>query len=81
MAKTAAERQREKRERDKKTEEERLARLLSRRITIDLFHNDDAKLKRCMSRLGVTEEQDAISRLIWAADRLSDDQLSDLFAT
>lgn len=77
-AKTAAQRQADKRARDKLSEEERQARLLSRRITIELFHSDDAKLKRCMSRANVTEAQDVISRLIWAADRLSDEDLSRL---
>lgn len=45
-AKTAAQRKAEQRERDKMTEEERLARLLSRRIGLDLYHATDAKLVR-----------------------------------
>jgi hypothetical protein len=81
MAKTAAQRQQEKRDRDKQSESERLARLLSRRITLDLYHNDDARLKSLMSRLDITEEQDVVSRLIWAADRMSDENLKEYICT
>ena len=77
-AKTAAERTAAQRERDKMNEEERLARLLSRRISIDLFHADDAKLIRTMARLGIDEPQDVISRLIHGADRLDDESLAEL---
>lgn len=78
MAKTATERKQEERKRNKLTEEDRLARLLSRRLSIDLFHNDDAKLKRSMARAGIDEEQDLISRLIHAADRMNDRELAEL---
>jgi hypothetical protein len=81
MAKTAAQRQQEKRDRDKQSETERLARLLSRRISLDLYHNDDARLKSLMSRLDITEEQDVVSRLIWAADRMSDESLKEHICT
>lgn len=81
MAKTAAQRQQEKRDRDKQSETERLARLLSRRISLDLYHNDDARLKSLMSRLDITEEQDVVSRLIWAADRMSDESLKEYICT
>lgn len=81
MAKTAAQRQQEKRDRDKQSESERLARLLSRRISLDLYHNDDARLKSLMSRLDITEEQDVVSRLIWAADRMSDENLKEYICT
>lgn len=77
MAKTPAQRQQDKRDRDKQSEAERLARLLSRRITLDLYHNDDARLKSLMSRLDITEEEDVVSRLIWAADRMSNAQLKE----
>ena len=76
MAKSALERKQDERTRNKLTEEERLARLLSRRLSIDLFHNDDAKLKRSMLRAGITEEQDLISRLIHGADRMTDAQFA-----
>lgn len=72
MAKTAAVRQAEKRERDKLTEDERLARLLSRTISLDLFKSTDYALIRCMARTGIDEPQDLISRLIHGADQLSE---------
>lgn len=81
MAKSPAQRQQEKRDRDKQSESERLARLLSRRISLDLYHNDDARLKSLMSRLDITEEQDVVSRLIWAADRMSDEKLKEHICT
>lgn len=77
MAKTPAQRQQDKRDRDKKSAEEREALLLSRRIVTDLYHNDDAALKRVMARAGIEEEQDLISRLIRGADRMRDEQLED----
>ena len=75
---TSAERMREKRERDKLKEEERLARLLSRTIKLDLFKATDYELIRTMERLGIEEPQDLITRLIHGADRLDDEQLSRL---
>ncbi|WP_175649451.1 hypothetical protein [Pseudomonas sp. Marseille-P9899] len=78
MAKTPAQRKQEQRERDKLTEEERKARLLSRRIVTDLYHNTDSALKRVMVRAEIGEEQDLISRLIHGADRLTDQQLEAL---
>ncbi|MDH0300655.1 MULTISPECIES: hypothetical protein [unclassified Pseudomonas] len=81
MAKTPAQRKKEQRERDKLSAEEREARLLSRRIVTDLYHNTDAALKRSMARAGIDEEQDLISRLIHGADRLTDKQLDALIRT
>ncbi|MFT0866015.1 hypothetical protein [Pseudomonas sp. CAM1A] len=78
MAKTPAQRKKEQRERDKLSAEEREARLLSRRIVTDLYHNTDAALKRSMARAGIDEEQDLISRLIHGSDRLTDEQLEAL---
>lgn len=78
MAKSAALRQQEKRERDRLAEEERLARLLSRTIKIDLFKNTDAQLIRSMERLGIDEPQDLVSRLIRGADRLDDETLREI---
>lgn len=72
MAKSATERKREQRERDKQTEEERLARLLSRTIKLDLFKSTDMALIRCMARAGIDEPQDLITRLIHNADKLTD---------
>lgn len=78
MAKTPAERKREQRERDKLTEEERQARLLSRKIVTDLYHSTDIALIRTKARTGITEDQDIITRLIHGADRLTDKQLEKL---
>ena len=74
-AKTPAERKREQRERDKQSEEERLSRLLSRSIKLDLFKATDMALIRSMARMGIDEPQDYISRLIHNADLLSDNGL------
>lgn len=49
-AKTPAQRKAEQRKRDKLAEEERLARLLSRTIKLDLFKATDTALIRCMAR-------------------------------
>ncbi len=80
MAKDAAQRQREKRERDKKTEAERLAALLSRTIKLDLFKATDAKLIEVMQRLQIDEPQDVITRLIHGAHRLDDESLAEITA-
>lgn len=75
MAMTPKERQQAKRDRDKLSTEEREARLLSRSIVTKLYHSDDYALIRSMSRTGITEEQDIISRFIRGADRMTDEQL------
>lgn len=77
-AKTAAERKADQRERDRLKEEERLARLLSRRISLDLFKATDMALIRTMARLRIDEPQDVIQRLIHGADRLDDEPLAEL---
>jgi hypothetical protein len=77
-AKSATERKREQRERDKLAEEERLARLLSRKIKIDLYKATDAALLRIMARTGIEEEQDIITRLIHCADLLDDAWLAEI---
>ena len=77
-AKTPAERKREQRQRDKLTEEERLSRLLSRSIKVDLYRSTDMALIRCMVRAGIEEPQDLITRLIHGADRLDDETLNEI---
>ncbi|MGE4335851.1 MAG: hypothetical protein AB7E55_07740 [Pigmentiphaga sp.] len=77
-AKTAAKRQAEKRERDRMKEEERLARLLSRRISLDLYKSTNMALIRTMARLGIDEPQDVLTRLVHGADRLDDESLAEL---
>lgn len=79
-AKSARERKREQRERDKLKEGERLALLLSRRITLDLFKATDTQLLSIMQRLEIEEPQDVIQRLIHGAARLDDESLSELTA-
>ena len=69
---------REKRERDKLKEEERLARLLARSIKLDLYKATDYALIRTMVRAGIEEPQDLITRLIHNADTLNDEQLSSM---
>lgn len=78
MAKSSAERMRENRERDKKTEEERLALLLACTIKLDLYKGTDAALTRIMERSGIEERQDVLTRLIHNADNLDDEQLSSM---
>lgn len=78
MAKSSTIRMRELREREKLKEEERLARLLSRTIKLDLFKSTDAALIEMMERLDIEEPQDLITRLIHGAAKLDDEQLSRL---
>ena len=78
MAKTAAQRKAEQRERDKQTKEERMARLLSRTLKLDLFKATDAKLIEIMQRLEIDEPQDVIQRLIHGAHRLDDESLREI---
>jgi hypothetical protein len=75
MAKSAKERKQDQRERDKLTTAEKEAALLSRSIVTKLYHNTDAVLKRTLSRTGIDEDQDILTRLIHAADRMTDSQL------
>ena len=78
MAKSATERKREQRARDRLSSKEKEALLLSRKIVTALYHNDDAALQRSMARASIDEEQDLISRLIHGADRLTDKQFEKL---
>ena len=77
MAKSATERKRDQRVRDKLIAKEKEALLLSRKIVTALYHNDDAALKRTMARAGIKEEQDLISRFIRGADNMSDKRLAE----
>lgn len=76
-AKTPAQRKAEQRERDKLSEAERLSRLLSRTIKLDLYKRTDAALIHSMERAGIDEPQDLITRLIHAAAKLTDAQLAE----
>lgn len=77
-AKTDAERKREQRQRDKLREEERIARLLARRITLDIYKGTDYALIRAMVRVGIEEPQDFLTRIIHGAERLDDAALAAL---
>ena len=78
MAKSATERKRDQRDRDKLSAKEKEALLLSRKIVTALYRNDDAALKRTMARTGIDEEQDLIPRFIRGADRMTDLQSAEL---
>jgi uncharacterized protein (DUF488 family) len=71
MAKSGAVRMREKRARDKLTEEERQARHVSRKIVTELYRSTDMALIRIMARAAISEDQDIITQLIHAADRMT----------
>ena len=78
--KTAAERMREKRQRDKLAEEERLTRLLSKTIKLQLFHSTSEALDRLLIETGIDEPQDLITRLIHGAKLLSEEQKQEMFS-
>ena len=79
-AKTPAERMREKRQRDKLAEEERLTRLLSKTIKLQLFHSTNETLDRLLIETGIDEPQDIITRLIHGAKLLSEEQKQAIFS-
>ncbi len=79
-AKTAAERMREKRARDKLREEERLAVLLAKTIKLQLFHSTNTALEQLMLEIGIDEPQDAITRLIHGAKLLTTEQKQKIFS-
>lgn len=78
MAKTPAQRKAEQRERDRMVEEDRLARLLARTISIDLFHFTDGKLREIMAALDIDEPQDMVTRLIHCAHMMDRETLASL---
>ena len=79
-AKTAAERMREKRARDKLREEERLAVLLAKTIKLQLFHSTSETLERLLIETGIDEPQDLITRLIHGAKLLTPEQKQAIFS-
>lgn len=78
--KTAAERMREKRQRDKLTEEERLAKLLAKTIKLQLFHRTSEVLDQLLIETGIDEPQDLITRLIHGAKHLTPEQKQTIFS-
>lgn len=79
-AKTDAERQADKRQRDKLKEEDRLARLLAKTIKLQLFHSTSAKLDELMLETGIDEPQDIITRLIHGVQHLTPKQKQAIFS-
>ena len=78
--KTAAERMREKRARDKLREEERLAVLLAKTIKLQLFHSTNEALDQLLIETGIDEPQDVITRLIHGAQHLTPEQKQKIFS-
>lgn len=78
--KTAAERMREKRQRDKLADEERLTRLLAKTIKLQLFHSTNETLDRLLIETGIDEPQDLITRLIHGAKLLTPEQKQKIFS-
>ena len=79
-AKTAAERMREKRARDKLREEERMAKLLAKTIKLQLFHSTNEALEQLMLEIGIDEPQDVVTRLIHGARHLTPEQKQIIFS-
>lgn len=79
-AKTAAERMREKRARDKLREEERMAKLLAKTIKLQLFHSTNEALDQLLIETGIDEPQDVITRLIHGAQHLTPEQKQKIFS-
>ena len=78
--KTAAERMREKRQRDKLADEERLTRLLAKTIKLQLFHSTNEALDQLLIETGIDEPQDVITRLIHGAKLLTPEQKQAIFS-
>ncbi|MDY0190669.1 MAG: hypothetical protein RBR22_08045 [Desulfuromonas sp.] len=78
--KTAAERMREKRARDKLREEERLAVLLAKTIKLQVYQGTNEILDRLLIETGIDEPQDLITRLIHGAKLLTPEQKQEMFS-
>lgn len=77
--KTAAERMREKRARDKLREEERLAVLLAKTIKLQVYQGTNEILDRLLIETGIDEPQDVITRLIHGSQHLTPEQKKAIF--
>ncbi|MGM8935106.1 hypothetical protein ACS8E9_09515 [Pseudomonas neustonica] len=80
MAKSAALRQREKRERDKLKEEQRRDRLLAYTLKLDVYQGTADHLARVQRVAGIEEVHDLITRAIHNISRLDDAALCELLA-
>lgn len=79
-AKSAAERMREKRARDKLAKEERLKVLLAKTIKLQLYHSTNEALDQLLIETGIDEPQDVITRLIHGARHLTPEQKQKIFS-
>ncbi len=75
MAKSATERKREQRERDKLKAEERHARLLAYTLKLEVFKGTAERLERIQQVTGIDEVHDLLTRAIHNISRLDDDEL------
>lgn len=78
--KTPAQRQQDKRDRDRLSEEERLSRLLAKTIKLQLFHSTNDHLEQLKAETGIDEPQDIITRLIHGAKLLTPEQKQTIFS-
>ena len=80
MAKSATERKREQRERDKLKEDEHHARLLAYSLKVDVYQGTADHIERIKQVTGIDEVQDLLTRAIHNISRLDDDALRALLA-
>ncbi|ROZ86943.1 hypothetical protein EF096_01755 [Pseudomonas neustonica] len=80
MAKTDAERQKEKRARDKLKAEERRARLLAYSLKVEVYQGTADHLERIKQVTGIDEVHDLLTRAIHNISRLDDAALRDFLA-
>ena len=71
---------REKRARDKLSEEERLKVLLAKTIKLQLYHSTNEALDQLLIETGIDEPQDVITRLIHGAQHLTQEQKQVIFS-
>jgi hypothetical protein len=75
MAKSATERQRDKRERDKLKKAERHARLLAYTLKVEVYQGTADHIERIKQVTGIDEVHDLLTRAIHNTSRLDDDAL------
>ena len=80
MAKTDAERQKEKRARDKLKAEERRARLLAYSLKVEVYQGTADHIERIKQVTGIDEVHDLLTRAIHNISRLDDAALRDFLA-
>lgn len=80
MAKSDAERQKEKRTRDKLKEEERRARLLAYTLKVELYQGTADHIERIKQVTGIDEVHDLLTRAIHNISRLDDAALREFLA-